>query len=432
MKLREHLEDGYGAYAYAYPHKTAYRALEPARRLAEVWRDEDTSQLFLYVHVPFCEMRCGFCNLFTYVGSQEEEHRAYVDAVARQAQAVAAALPRRRFARLAFGGGTPTFLEAAELARLFAIAAGLGAEGVPSSVEVSPATADEERLAVLRSHAVQRVSIGVQSFVADECRALGRPQRPEDAHAALRRIRRGGFPMLNVDLIYGVEGQTEESWRYSLTEALSVEPEEIYLYPLYVRALTGLGRRDRRPTAHRRHLYRVGRDHLLAAGYEQGSMRMFRRPGTETSDGPAYCCQRDGMVGLGAGARSYTRRLHYASEYAVARRGVKGIVAGFVEREDHDLVDHGFELDEEEAQRRFVLQSLLQREGMDLAMFEADFGCDAFAALPQLDELLEEGLAVREGGRLVLRDEGLAASDAIGPWLVSERVARRMGEHALR
>src|SRR5205085_12428903 len=97
------------------------------------------------------------------------------------------------------------------------------------------------------------------------------------------------------------------SWR----EALHWDPEELYLYPLYIRPQTGLGRRNGDGVEHRTDLYRLGRDLLLSQGYRQASLRCFRKPSTALPTN--YGCQRDGMIGLGCGARSYTRELHYGS-----------------------------------------------------------------------------------------------------------------------
>ena len=130
----------YQGYVYAYPHKTAYRPLAPQPALTEVWAEEDKRALFLYLHVPFCEVRCGFCNLFTRTGATEELTTAYLDALSRQADAVQDALGDARFAMAAFGGGTPTYLTAGELGRLCDIADRF-ATGVPLGVETSPDTA---------------------------------------------------------------------------------------------------------------------------------------------------------------------------------------------------------------------------------------------------------------------------------------------------
>ncbi|MQY08292.1 STM4012 family radical SAM protein [Actinomadura macrotermitis] len=414
----------YQGYVYAYPHKTAYRPLDPEPKLEEVWAGEAKDALFLYLHIPFCEMRCGFCNLFTRTGAPEELTGAYLDALERQAAAVRGALGDATFATAAFGGGTPTYLTAAELARLCDIA-GVGA--IPLGVETSPATATADRLAVLAERGTTRISIGVQSFVDAEARAAIRPQKRAEVEAALERIRAAAIPVLNIDLIYGIDGQTPESWLYSLNAALAWKPEELYLYPLYKRPLTGLARRDDWDD-HRLELYRIGRDHLLAEGYEQVSMRMFRLPGDAT--GTEYCCQTDGMVGLGCGARSYTADLHYSFEYAVGASQVRAIIDDYVRAGDFATARVGFRLDDDERRRRHLLQSLLQAAGLDRAGYRARFGTDAADDF-DLAPFREHGW-LEEGDHLRLTPEGLAYSDAIGPALFSPRVQSLMDAYEAR
>ncbi|MFF7814399.1 STM4012 family radical SAM protein [Streptomyces sp. NPDC007945] len=433
----------YRSYVYAYPHKTAYRPLPERPELAVLWADEPKDALSLYAHVPFCEVRCGFCNLFTRIGAPGELTTRYLDALDRQAVAVREALGDAapvRFAAAAFGGGTPTFLTAAELERLCDIAElrmGADLRAVPLSVETSPATATADRLAVLAGRGATRLSIGVQSFVDAEARAAVRPQRRADVEAALGRIRDAGVPVLNIDLIYGIDGQTEESWRYSLDAALAWRPEELYLYPLYVRPLTGLGRSGPAETdaewdARRLRLYRQGRDHLLAAGYEQVSMRMFRRAGAAPVGPDDHACQTDGMIGLGCGARSYTAALHYSFDYAVDMREIRSIIDAYTETRDFSRAVVGRWVDGAEARRRHLLQSLLQAEGMELAGYEQRFGSsaredfgaelDRFAAYGWLDGSAPEGL-------LRLSPEGLAYSDGLGPELFSPAVRAAMAAY---
>ena len=158
-------------------------------------------------------MRCGFCNLFTRTGAPDELVTAYLDALRTAGRRRPRRARRRRRVRpAAVGGGTPTYLTAAELARLFDIAERtLGADlaGVPLSVETSPATATADRLAVLAERGATRVSIGVQSFLDAEARAAGRPQRRAEVEAGPGRA--SATPRsrsLNIDLIYGIAGQT--------------------------------------------------------------------------------------------------------------------------------------------------------------------------------------------------------------------------------
>ena len=134
---------------------------------------------------------------------------------------------------MAVGGGTPTYLAATDLERLFrGLADGFGAPvaRLPSSVECSPETADEERLEVLARWNVRRLSMGVQSFHDHEVRRLGRLQRRAEVLEVVQRARRLGFPRLNLDLIYGIEGQTPASFLESVDAAIGLEAEEVYLH----------------------------------------------------------------------------------------------------------------------------------------------------------------------------------------------------------
>jgi oxygen-independent coproporphyrinogen III oxidase len=421
----------YQAYVYAYPHKTAYRPLDPPRALRDVWADERKDALFLYVHVPFCTMRCGFCNLFTQANPKDSLVPLYLDALQRQAEVVCEQVRPASLARFAVGGGTPTYLTAEGLQAVLDVAERvMGADlvTIPSGVEASPDTVTPEKLALLRARGVDRISIGIQSFVEAETKASGRPQQTSDVHSALTAIRVAGIPTLNVDLIYGLPGQTVETWLFSVREALQYRPEELYLYPLYVRPLTGLGRSSREWDDVRLACYRAGRDLLLESGYAQVSMRMFRASHAPADAGPVYCCQEDGMVGLGCGARSYTRGLHYSGEYAVGASGVRDIIAAYVRKEPGEfaVADHGFEHNGDEQRRRYLLQSVLNTEGLDLRRYEARFGTPALSDVPELDALETDGLLTVDGNRVALTAAGLERSDAIGPYLFSTAVRVRM------
>jgi oxygen-independent coproporphyrinogen-3 oxidase len=421
-------------YAYGYPHKTAYRKLEPAIPLHEAWRDEDKSALFLYLHIPFCEMRCGFCNLFTTSDSNSDLMAQHFGAMRRQAEETLEALgPDAKFARIAIGGGTPSILSTDALEQLMRFVSEFPFGGKPLfAVEVSPATVTREKLELLKAAGVTRVSIGVQSFHENETRALGRSQKRDEVENALAMIRDVGFATRNIDLIYGIAGQTRASWISSLRRALDFAPDELYLYPLYVRPLTLLGRRGEHQEADDRlELYRAGRELLLEAGYQQISMRLFRKGAA--LEGPVYCCQEDGMIGIGAGARSYASGLHYSTEWAVSFAGVKEIVRNYIgtPQARFGFAEHGIELSPAEQQRRYVVKSILRREGLDVDAYRARFGSHAKDDFPELLELIEAGCLEERDGCLLPTPLGFELSDAIGPWLYSNTIVERMNSFAL-
>ena len=439
-QLRTLLGSPYQGYAYSYPHKSAYRPLTSPEPLADVWRHEDMAKAGVYVHIPFCEMRCGFCNLFTAANAPGDAVERYLSAVERECDAAAEAIGPFLAKSLTVGGGTPTFLDARQLERLFDLLTarlGCDAAAVPAMVETSPKTATAERLGVLASVGVDRVSIGAQSFIEAETKALGRPQKTRDLTRALDAIRSLPFSSLNIDLIYGAAPQTPESWRNSLREALRWSPDEIFLYPLYVRPLTGLDGRAETWDAHRLSLYRTGRDFLLAEGYTQISMRMFRRASGEQAAGSAdgeAGWPHEALLGLGCGARSRTSGLHYSTAFAVGRAAVLSIIGAYCgsSRADFGAIRYGVALDRDAQMRRAVLRSVLSRPGLDLARFEARFGVSAIDYLPELAALADLGMLETSSGYLMPTASGFERADAIGPLLYAPHIKSHMKAFELR
>ena len=145
---------------------------------------------------------------------------------------------------------------------------------------------------------------------------------------------------------------------------------------------------------------------------------------------PSFWQQYDGMVGLGAGARSYTANLHYSSEYAVARTETIGIIEQYLALDETRFAqaEHGYVLDDAEQRRRYVIQSLLTEPGLDRDAYTARFGSRCELDLPQLAELHALELVEENGTLLRLNDRGYSYADTIGPWLASDTVRALMAE----
>ncbi len=196
----------------------------------------------LYVHVPFCLTRCGYCDFNTYEGL-DHLRSPYVEALATEARLAAPGWRGVAFASVFFGGGTPTTLPPADLVKLLDHLRGAFdvVDGAEVTVEANPDTVDERSLAAIRAGGVTRLSIGAQSFDPDVLRALERIHGPPSVRAAFIAARAVGFDALNVDLIYGAHGETLASWRRTLEEALALEPDHVSAYALTVEPATPLG-----------------------------------------------------------------------------------------------------------------------------------------------------------------------------------------------
>jgi len=180
----------------------------------------------LYVHLPFCAHRCGYCDFVTAVG-RTEQHGAYVDALLAELDLERGVLADE-LETVFLGGGTPTFTEAGALARL------LG--GLPRAeevtVEANPETVTLELAGLLRAGGVNRVSLGAQSFRPHLLSVLERRARPDDVRRAVHTLRDAGFDNISLDLLYGIPGQSASDLEHDLSDALTLEPEHLSCYEL--------------------------------------------------------------------------------------------------------------------------------------------------------------------------------------------------------
>jgi len=180
----------------------------------------------LYVHLPFCVHRCGYCDFVTVVGRQDQ-HEAYVDALlaelAREADSLADTV-----ATVFIGGGTPTFTEPDALRRVLAALP----PAVEVSVEANPETVTPELAALLRDGGANRVSLGAQTFAPRLLDVLDRVAGPDDVRRAVHTLRDASFDNISLDLVYGIPGQEPSDLSHDLAEALALAPEHLSLYEL--------------------------------------------------------------------------------------------------------------------------------------------------------------------------------------------------------
>ncbi len=427
--------DPYIQYMYSYPHKTAYGPLAGIR-----WEDYagrlSRRENSLYIHIPFCQSKCGYCNLFSVAGQGEDLMEQYVEAMERQAAQWSAALDARTvFADLTLGGGTPLLLPERLLERVFRIASdamGFEEQGHPVIVETSPGQTTEEKLLLLKEHHVTRISMGVQSFHAEELNAIHRNHSPKQVERAMAWIRNVGFPCVNLDLIYGIPGQTRESLRESVDRAISFEPEELFVYPLYIKPDTYLYKKGIRRPADTYEMYREIRGYLREHGYIPFSMRRFVRAdyaGSAADDdinvpsgndgGRCASCGFGNTVSIGCGGRSYIDHLHFSTPYAVRHGDCMAYLQQYMDEDDYQEIRHGYLLSEEEQRRRFVIKNILFASGLSKEDYAAAFARDVEEDVPILRKWIEGDYAFETEGVIRLTEEGVSLSDHLGPMLVS-------------
>ena len=278
--------------------------------------------------------------------------------------------------------------------------------------------------------------MGIQSFSDEELLTLKRQHTAQRAQEALERIKSFDFPCVNVDFIYGIPGQTETSLLKSLKEALQFEPEEIFLYPLYVKHGARMEREGvvlEPETAFAQ--YQTAAGFLRENGFRQDSMRRFVRRETERIFSE---CGFGTSIGLGCGGRSYLGKLHFCTPYAITRGECFARLKDYEDTIDFTKITHGIVLSEEEQKRRYVIRHLLIRPGMETNRYQELFGSDALEDFPVLREWVEHGFAVlREESwqgnptqrrYLTLTETGLGLSDYLGPQLISPEVMGAMHE----
>lgn len=400
--------------------------------------DAPDATLSLYVHLPFCESLCTFCGCNTVITRDHGRAGPYLDLVLRELDQYLARVPAlasRPVCQMHLGGGTPTFLSPAELARL--IDGVLGrlartADGFEGSVEADPRVTTPAHLEALARRGFTRLSLGVQDFNAETQRLVNRIQSETFVAQLVAHARAGGYESINFDLIYGLPGQTLESMQRTAAQVLALSPDRLAVYSfVYVPWITPhqLTFKDEQlPVgAEKRALYEAIRRPLLMHGYVELGMDHFARPGDGLARAAAagsmhrnfqgYTERRTtALLGLGVSAISETPDCYHQNEklITVYERRV---------RQDEIPTLRGHKLSTDDRRRREKIRSLMTTFHVSLdAGEEAD--AREFLAPLIADDLVsvEHGeLRIPVHGRPFVRnaatlfDERLRASQPTGP-----------------
>ena len=422
-------------YVYCYPTRSSYRPLSKDWSIDEIWHvDEENSvnDLNLYIHVPFCRYKCGFCNLYTVTSTDQDLYTAYIDAVCKELELYRHIIEKRNLRTIYIGGGTPSLLEEKQFEQIFDTISGIYPNWKHSVDEVCcEATPDSitddwrDIASFLVSLGFTRINMGVQSLVPSELKEAGRISANENVIVkAFERVRESKLSNLSTDLIMGFSQQSPESWRLSVDALAALEPETISTYFLTVRPDAWFSRTRnytyaRSPDLYERYDYAC--EVFLKAGYVRETNIRFKKPGRGGYLQKLYQFRGVPYLGIGAGARTYTNTVDY-----LVGGGVKGTPAQLKEYiswvETGSIpIRTGFEYSDEERIRKRLVLGLFDIDTGELERYNYSKHAELFA--PPLEVVVEEGLAVRVGeSRYQLTERGHKYRDIISWMFASDNV----------
>ena len=386
--------------------------------------------LSLYVHVPFCESVCYYCACNKVITRHHERAAPYLDALELEIALVTDQLGAcRAVSQLHLGGGSPTFLSAAELARL------MGAirrsffltPEAELSIEIDPRTVDAVRLQHLRALGFNRLSFGVQDFDPDVQRAVHREQPFEQVRALMAASREIGFASINVDLIYGLPRQTPQTFARTLAQVAQLRPDRVALYayahlPERFKPQRRIHAAEFPDGPQRVAMLAQAMDAFGAQGYDYIGMDHFALPGDALAvarregrlhrNFQGYSTQPDcDLVGLGVSAIGRIGDCYYQNE--------KTLDAYYAALEADRLpVARGLRLDADDRARRDIIMALMCQGRVDFADIRARHGVDMPAAFA--DELVQLAPLAAEG-LVELRGDGIRVTPA--GWFVVRAIA---------
>lgn len=369
------------------------------------------NSLGLYVHIPFCRSKCDYCDFYSLAG-QDDRMDGYQRALLQQILDTAPRTKKQVVNSVYIGGGTPTWYGEKRLLELIsALKKRFNlSKDVEFTLEANPDSVDEKMLRRLRRVGVNRLSMGMQSACDRELAAVHRPHTFKQVEQAVKAARNAKIKNLNLDLIYGLPGQTEESWRASVEAALALEPEHLSCYGLTVEEGTPLARRvaegESLPSDDEqagRYLWTVAR--LAQAGLEQYEVSNFSRTGYQSRHNLKYWMGRP-YVGLGAAAHSDFGGCRYSFV-----KDLEGYIRGVLG--DDKLLDDMDEIPRRERGSEYLMLRLRTTHGIEEWEYRREYYMNFDPLAAKLSEYEQRGWAVQTGRRWHFTPEGFLLSNRL-------------------
>lgn len=384
-----------------------------------------TNEISIYIHIPFCVKKCAYCDFASFSGRMAQAE-AYVQAVCREMRAQAAFFGARNVRSVFIGGGTPTLLTGAQIGELLNTLRDCFSldDDAEITMEGNPGTLSLERLVAYRAAGVNRLSLGVQSMDDDLLASIGRIHTARQAEEAVLLAREAGFENLNLDLMYGLPGQTCAQWIQTLERAIVLKPQHLSCYSLIVEEGTPLFDAVQAGTcaslpdeesmeAMDEATFRLTRE----AGYERYEVSNYAKAGFACRHNKVYweCLPYLGL-GLNAHSDMDGKRFYNPADWEDYMHLANGEEALREEEGENTREERMFER---------MMMGLRMVRGVDAFRFERDFGRPVEEAWPRtIGDMEKNGLMMREAGRICLTERGMQVMNGVLVRLLEEGQAR--------
>ena len=373
-------------------------------------------EIALYIHIPFCKQKCFYCDFLSF-GSEESKIDKYVDALCKEILMY----KNYRFKSIFIGGGTPTYLSYKHLNKLKDSMNQINkSKDVEFTVEGNPGTFTEEKLQVLKDMGVNRLSIGLQAWQNELLKRIGRIHEIKDFVDSYNMARKLGFENINVDLMFGLPGQTMEMWKETLEEITKLNPEHISAYGLIIEEGTKFFKMyeedelDLPDEDLERDMYRYCLELLNKKAYKQYEISNFSKENKECKHNLTYW-ELGEYVGCGLGAHGYVEKQRIENVSSMMR---------YIELLKNEIkpIEHRQISSKEDVIEEFMFLGLRKIKGIDKKEFKNKFNIDIESIYGEIiDKYKSQGLIEEEYDRIFLSKKGIEFSNIVMSDFIIER-----------
>ncbi len=361
----------------------------------------------IYIHIPFCKAKCFYCD-FNSFACRDELVPAYFNALEKEIFSYSEKLKGYNIKTIFIGGGTPSAVDAHYIYEVISL---LGREfsidkKAEISIETNPGTLTKEKLELYRTVGINRLSIGLQAWQDPILKRLGRIHTAKEFELNITLAQKVGFDNINVDLIFGIPGQTIEDWIETLKHVVALKPQHLSCYSLKIEEGTVFGNSLEKgelvPLDDEidREMYSFCKDYLSMEGYKHYEISNFAKQGFECQHNMVYW-KAEEYIGLGASAHSFFEGLRFNNIYDIERY-IDGINNSKVISENSEVINS------KESMAEFMILGLRLIDGVCMEEFKSRYNEEIYNIYgSQIDKMLEKGFLIVRDGTITLSTIGL-------------------------